>query len=514
MTDSIRLDSTSEIPIYRQLHRQLRGMIVGGMLPAGHRLPATRELAQDLGVNRATVSSSYALLEEEGLIHGHVGRGSFVSGNLPSSSANKYISAGTAGIPEGSQRGTGYESQSATPMGRSALLTQSASEITFATSRPLAGLFPIEDFRESCQEVLGDEVAHTVLQLGSPLGYAPLRQYLMEDAVEHGIGRANDDILITNGCQQAIDLLARALLRPGDTVVVEEPIYPGLKAALLQAGARLAGVPVGTRGVDPEDFAKALERESPRFAVLTPNFQNPTGATIPEDARHALLATARMHGVMLVENDLYGELRYRGAALPTLKALDERIDADERGSTVLLGSFSKVAFPGLRVGWMIAPRPLVRRLAEIKQSTDLHTDQLSQAVLLRFAESGRLRRHLGRARQAGLAQLEATVEGCRRHLPEGSTFTEPDGGLNLWVRLPVPLDADALLSRAQMRGVSYLSSRYFTVGRADDRAFRLSFGGLTPEEIRRGLRLLGEVFREELDRSTLSGVGEMATAMV
>ncbi len=508
MTDSIRLDSASSVPIYRQLYRQLRGLIVSGALVAGHRLPATRELAQDLGVNRATVSSAYALLEEEGLIHGHVGRGSFVSAV---NSESAYSSKGSAEPGRNGETGrSGIEGERgpAAPYGRSALLSQAASEISFATSRPLAGLFPVEEFRESCQEVLGDEVAHTVLQLGSPLGYAPLRQYLMEEAEQRGIGRANDEILVTNGCQQAIDLLARALLRPGDAVAVEEPVYPGLKAALLQAGARLVGLPVGRFGVDPEQFHTALERENPRFAVITPSFQNPTGATLPEASRQALLATARERGVMLVENDLYGELRYRGVAQPTVKSLDEL------GDTVLLGSFSKVAFPGLRVGWMIAPRALVRKLAEIKQATDLHTDQLSQAVLLRFAESGRLGRHLERARQAGLAQLEAAIDGCRRFLPEGTAFTEPDGGLNLWVRLPAPLDADSLLARAQMRGVSYLPARYFSVNRAEDHAFRLSFGGLTPDEIQRGLRILGDVFGEELERSTLAGVSEMATAMV
>lgn len=508
MTDSIRLDSASAIPIYRQLHRQLRGMIVSGALVAGHRLPATRELAQELGVNRATVSSAYALLEEEGLIHGHVGRGSFVSAITRTSiySSASYEGNGRAGadLPEAENPGL----SPVAPFGRSALLSQAASEISFATSRPFAGLFPVEDFRQSCQEVLGDEVAHTVLQLGSPLGYAPLRQYLMEDAEQRGIGRANDDILITNGCQQAIDLLARALLRPGDVVAVEEPVYPGLKAALLQAGARLAGVTVGKWGVDPEEFERVLERENPRFAVLTPSFQNPTGATLPATERQALLNAARTRGVMLVENDLYGELRYRGAAQPPIKSLDEE------GDTVLLGSFSKVAFPGLRVGWMIAPRALVRRLAEIKQATDLHTDQLSQAVLLRFAESGRLARHLDRARHAGLAQLEAAIHGCRSYLPEGTAFTEPDGGLNLWVRLPAPLDAEALLARAQVRGVSYLPARYFSVNRVDERAFRLSFGGLVPDEIDRGLRLLGDVFREELEHRASTGVGAMATALV
>lgn len=507
MTGSIRLDNTDDLPLYRQLQRQLRARILGGALAAGQRLPATRELAQELGVNRATVSSAYALLEEEGLIHGHVGRGSFVAGNRPETSDNKHLSS-VDWNALGNQE-AGFSSAGTAPApSRPALVSSAASEISFATSRPLAGLFPIEEFRECCQEVLGEEVAQTVLQLGSPLGYAPLRQFLMEMAEQRGIGRANDDILITNGCQQAIDLIARVLLREGETVVVEEPLYPGLKAALMQAGARLVSVPVNEHGVDAAAFERTLEQERPRLAALTPNFQNPTGATLSRESREQVLAAARRFGVVLIENDLYGDLRYRGEALPAIKALDAQ------GDTVLLGSFSKVAFPGLRVGWVIAPRPLIRRLAVVKQATDLHTDQLSQAVLLRFAESGRLARHLERVLEAGLEQLDAAVAGCRRYLPTGSQWTVPDGGLNLWVRLPESLNANALLSTAQMRGVSYLPARYFSVNRSEDNAFRLSFGGLTPEEIGRGLEVLGELFHEELERGTRAGVGEMATAMV
>lgn len=485
---TIQLDPESELPLYRQLHRNIRESILRGALAAGERLPATRELAQQLDLNRATVSSAYALLEEDGLIHGHVGRGSFVA------QVDRSL--------------IGFVSQSAPGVAAFTSTVEAAPEISFSTSRPHTGLFPLDQFRLSCQEVLSAEVAQTVLQLGSPLGYAPLRQYLLEDAEQRQIGRSNDDILITNGCQQAMDLIARAVLAPEDTVLVEEPIYPGLKSVFAQARVRLVGMPVGAHGISPDDFARLVEVERPRLAVLTPSFQNPTGCTLPLSARTSLLDTARRAGVLLVENDLYSALRYRGEDVLPIKALD---DADD---VILLGSFSKVAFPGLRVGWIIAPRPLIRRLAEVKQATDLHTDQLSQAVLLRFAESGRLAEHLRHVRGAGLAQLDAAISACDRFLPAGSAFTRPDGGLNLWVRLPAPLDAGALLSAAQARGVSYLPARYFAVNRLDERAFRLSFGGLMPREIERGLRLLGEVFAEELARGMRPGAVELETAMV
>lgn len=509
---AIQLDPNAELPLYRQLHRQIRDRILDGSLGAGERLPATRELALQLDLNRATVSSAYALLEEDGLIHGHVGRGSFVAQvHRPGSGFVPQNGGPARGMGAGLSEAApvvGFVSQNAPFAAVAHGAAPASAEISFATSRPHAGLFPLDSFRLSCQEVLATEVAHTVLQLGSPLGYPPLRQYLLEDAEERQIGRANDDILITNGCQQAMDLIARALLTPNDTVLVEEPIYPGLKSVFAQARVRLVGMPVGPQGINLEDFSRLVESERPRMAVLTPSFQNPTGATLSLGAREAVLETARRAGVLLVENDLYSALRYRGADVPPIKAIDGADDV------VLLGSFSKVAFPGLRVGWVIAPRPLIRRLAEVKQATDLHTDQLSQAVLLRFAESGRLAEHLRHVRSAGFEQLEAAIAACERYLPEGSAFTRPDGGLNLWVHLPSPLDAGALLSAAQARGVSYLPARYFAVNRLEERAFRLSFGGLTPQEIERGLRLLGEVFAEELARGTRPGAVQLEMAMV
>jgi DNA-binding transcriptional MocR family regulator len=242
-------------------------------------------------------------------------------------------------------------------------------------------------------------------------------------------------------------------------------------------------------------LARVLAVERPRLLVLTPNFQNPTGASIPSAGRHEILQAAARAGVLVVENDTYGELRYRGQPLPAIKQLDSS------GVTVLLRSFSKIAFPGLRVGWAIAPAALAARLAEAKQSCDLHTDQLSQAVLLCFAQSGRLRAHRERIVAAGGERLAATLAACERFLPSGSSYTRPEGGMNLWVRLPAPLDASELLSAAQRERVSYLPGRYFEVSRRDAGALRLSFAGLAPSRIRSGVETLGEVFSRELARA-------------
>jgi 2-aminoadipate transaminase len=205
-------------------------------------------------------------------------------------------------------------------------------------------------------------------------------------------------------------------------------------------------------------------------------------------ARETIL---RLSGAVIIENDIYGALRYEGTALPTLKQLDET------GGTILIRSFSKIAFPGLRVGWVIGPRPLVQRLVEAKQLTDLHTDQFSQAALLQFAKSGRLREHQKKMLSAGAELLQCILRACERFLPPGSKYSRPQGGMNLWVELPEHLDAADLLARAQAAGVTYLPGRHFEVSRNHSNALRLSFAGLSKEKIQEGMALLGEVFSSE-----------------
>jgi 2-aminoadipate transaminase len=217
---------------------------------------------------------------------------------------------------------------------------------------------------------------------------------------------------------------------------------------------------------------------------------------------------AKRAGVIVVENDLYGELRYQGAEVPTIKRLDES------GDTILLGSFSKIAFPGLRVGWALGPRHFIARLTEAKEASDLHSDQLSQAVVLRFAESGRLAAHRQKMLTAGSLRLKATLSACQKELPAGSIYTKPEGGMNVWVELPRPLDASELATRAERENVSFLPGRYFAVTRPQVHGLRLSFAGLTPEAIRHGLSVLGLIFRTEQQRAQRKQRGEPAPALV
>lgn len=458
MLTGIQFDERSSTPIYRQLADKIADQIKVGALTHGSKLPPTRELAGQLGLNRTTVSAAYDVLEADGLIQGHVGRGSFVN----------FKSTG----------------------------------ISFASSRPAEDDFPLTAFQVTCQEVITSPSATAILQLGSPAGYPPLRSYLLEEARREGVAGPNDDILITSGCQQALDLLQRVLVPANATVAIEDPVYHGQRNVFRRSDIRLAPVPVLDNGIDVDRFTRTVSQDRPSIAVLTPTFQNPTGTTIPLPSREAVVRAAKE---ILIENDIYGALRYTGEPLPTLKQL---------GGSVLIRSFSKVAFPGLRVGWIVAPKALIAELTEARQWCDLHTDQLSQAVLLRFAESGRLAEHIERARVNGRLRLEAAIQACQDHLPRGSSFTRPQGGMSIWVRLPRPLDATELLPRAQREGVSYVPGKHFAVGSYDAGTLRLSFGGLSPALIEAGIAKLGRLFQEEFERSRKEVYFEPAPALV
>ncbi len=487
----LNLDTESDVPLYKQLATSIAESIGRGAIDSGERLPATRELAGHLGINRTTVSAAYALLEEWGFIEGHVGRGSFVARRqTPSQPSGRDWDAILPPI-EAVARGAAHQ-----------------VDISFATSRPAGEEFPLAQFRRLAKQVIDSPDAAEILQLGSPHGYPPLRRYLLEDAAAAGIARAGDDLIVTNGCQQALDLLARLFASEGQSVAVEDPGYHGVLGVFSRAGANLLPVNVDRAGMETSALEEVLDKHRPRLLIVTPSFQNPTGATLPEERRRQIVNLAQRFGTVLVENDIYSALRYRGKSLPTLKALDET------GNTILLRSYSKVSFPGLRVGWVIAPRAVVARLAEAKQISDLHSDQLSQAVLLRFAESGELARHLERTCASGAARLEAVLRACSRYLPSGASFTRPEGGMSLWIELPAPLTAEILLRRVEERGINFLPGRYFSPQSAHLRGLRISFGGLSPQEITRGIQIIGETAAEELAASAAQTNFEPMAALV
>ncbi len=470
---SLRLSPGDDAPIYRQLSENLADWIRAGKLPDGSKLPPTRELAGLLGLNRTTVSAAYQALENEGFLKAHVGRGSFVCAPT---------------------RSTAFDwddkLRSAAPERGAILWPPDAASINFASSRPDPAVFPLEAVRRAAEKELRERGA-AILQLGAAEGYPPLREWLSAEMRRSGIAGPGDELLVTSGCQQALDLIAKTLSPPGETVFLEDPVYPGARDLFLNAGVELRGIPVGPAGLSIAELERELARRQPRLLLVTPSFQNPTGSTLTLEARRELLRVAARFGVAIVENDVYAGLRCRGPEIPALKSLDRD------GRVIYLSSFSKVAFPGLRVGWCVAPRAVARRLTAAKQLADLHTDQLSQAVLYRLAAGGALAEHHRAVVRHGARRLEAAVAACRSEMPAGVAFAPPDGGMHLWIELPPGLDATELLARARDEKVLFVPGRFFAVSRPHHNALRLSFAGLAPEKIRRGVAALGRLIRAQ-----------------
>lgn len=487
--NSTQLDSASHVPLYVQLRDRLRGMIDDGRLRAGDRLSPTRHLAVELGVHRTTVEAAYAELESEGLLVGHVGRGTYVAGRpqpVPRASAP----------PEtGAFFWSGYFSDNDLEDPHESLI-RAASEpgtISFAAAHPPIGLVPLREFSRACDRALR-RCGPRILRPGPTGGFPPLQEMIAARLAQQGISATAEEITITNGCQQSLDLLAKAFLAPGQSVVVENPVYPGAIAPFRQAGARTLALPMTADGPDMAALETILESHRVRLILVTPNFQNPTGALMTLDSRRRLLELARRFQVPVAENDSYGLLSFSSKTPRALKALDHS------DGVIYLGSFFKCGFPGLRLGWCVASPAPTARLRRAKQSTDLHTDPFVQAVMLEFAEKGALDRTVAAVRAACKANAQTLAREVARRFPTEVTanWRAPQGGMSAWFRLPAGVTADAVLGRAREHRVIFTPGRFFYFQESQPETFRLSFGSVTRTEIARGVKVIGEAIRAEM----------------
>jgi 2-aminoadipate transaminase len=492
----LSLQPESHVPLYIQLRDQIRALVHGGDLRPGERIPASRELATQLGVHRTTVANAYAELESEGLINGHVGRGTFIRED----NGARKISA----LPHPTSTGGNlrWESLFADERGEEILtrLMQAAprDSVSFVLARPAAEFFPVEELRK-CSNAVWRREGTEILQFGPSDGYPPLKQALVAMLRSEGSEAGDENLMITDGCQQALDLVCKAFLRPGDTVLLENPAYPGALAVFTGARARILGVPVNTEsgpgatpGVDVSAIEAVLMQNRVKLMVLTPDFHNPTGTTLPVAERRRLLEIAARFQVPVIEDHIYARLRARGERVPSLMQLD-------RSNLVIqIDSFSKIAFPGMRVGWIVAPSNVIERLRMVKQSTNLHTGHLAQAILAEYLRRGLLGRHLERTRKAYSGRLAALEHALSRHMPSGTKWTRPEGGMCVWVELPPGFDSNELSIHTRERGVVFSPGRYFYFQNPQPNALRLGFTGVSERDIARGIATLADVLHVEM----------------
>jgi 2-aminoadipate transaminase len=488
----LTLDASLHKPLYVQIRDQIRDRIMGGALKVGDRLEPSRELAKRLGVHRTTVGNAYAELEAEGLIQGTVGRGTFVS-PLATQLKNPRPPARRV-TNDFFWESLFVEEPRDDALSRLMASAHQPGVISFAVSHASAELSPVDLVRRATDRVLRREGSR-ILQYGSSDGYPPLKRYLQARLRRDGVPVELDEILITNGCQQSLDLLRRALVAPGDTVVCENPTYPGLWRVFDAPGVRMVGVPVGPDGMDLDFLHAVLEQNKVKLILASPNFHNPTGRVMPLAARQRLVELSTRFQAPVAEDDIYGALRYRGRELPPLKALDTA------GVVLYLNSFSKVGFPGLRVGWLVASHRVIEQLRASKQAADLHTNLLGQAVLEELGRVGALDKLVRRTRKVYQHKLDVLRRAVEQHFPPEVNCVYPEGGMSVWVELPATLDAAELLVKAQDRGVIFAPSRYFYFQQPKHNAFRMCFTALPDDQIERGVTALGELLRGEVRRN-------------
>ncbi|MFE7551292.1 aminotransferase-like domain-containing protein [Streptomyces gardneri] len=367
-------------------------------------------------------------------------------------------------------------------------LTARPEVISFAGGLPAPELFDVVGIRAAYDRVLA-EIPRQALQYSTTEGDPELRTAVAARLTDRDLPTDPDDLLITTGSQQALTLLTTALVEPGGVVLVEDPCYLAALQTFAFAGARVVPVPTDDQGIIPAALEEIAAREKATLLYIIPTFQNPTGRTLPAERRAAVAEAAARHGFWIVEDDPYGELRYDGHRVPAIAA-----DPTAADRTVLLGSFSKVMAPGLRLGFLRAPAGLRRACVIAKQAADLHTSSIDQAAAARYLRDSDLDAHVAGMRAAYQERRDAMLEGLPAALPEGSRWNRPEGGMFIWVNLPEGHDATALLKTAVGHEVAYVPGAPFFSGEPDPGAVRLSFTTHSADEIREGLRRLAKTF--------------------
>jgi 2-aminoadipate transaminase len=368
-------------------------------------------------------------------------------------------------------------------------VTAQPDVISFAGGLPAPELFPVEAVRVAADRVLSS-AGPAALQYGPSEGLRPLRDWIAEEMTRRATHATADEVLITVGSQQVLDLVGKLLLDPGDVVLTENPTYLAAIQAFQTQEATFVPVPTDAEGLIPAALPELIRRHRPKLLYTIPNFQNPTGVTLAASRRAELAAIAAAHGLIVLEDDPYGRLRYRGFEIPPVKHWDEA------GCVLYASTFSKTIAPGLRLGWIVAPTEIFSRLLMLKQAADLHTSMFDQSVAHAYLIHNDQDAHLARIRHAygeRFAFMDARLREC---MPPGYTWTQPEGGMFLWVTGPAQLDTNDLLRRAIARNVAFVPGRDFFPGEGGHNHLRLNFSNSAPERIRDGIQRLADLCRE------------------
>jgi len=367
-------------------------------------------------------------------------------------------------------------------------ITMRPEIISFAGGLPSPATFPVERMKAAFDSVLTSQ-GKVALQYGPTDGYLPLREWIANSLSTDGAKILPDQVLMTSGSQQGLDLLGKVLIDEGSKVLVETPSYLGALQAFSVYGPEFVSVPTDDHGLLPEAVGAIGQGASMLYAL--PNFQNPTGRCLSIERRAALVETCARLGLPLIEDDPYGALSYRGEPLPKMLTMNP-------GGVIYMGSFSKVLTPGIRLGYVVAPVPLVRKLEQAKQAADLHTAQLTQMVVYEVIKDGFLGEHIPTIRKLYSDQCQAMLAALTEFFPPSVTWTKPEGGMFIWLTLPKHIDSMQLLDEAIAQNVAFVPGAPFYANAPEKNTLRLSFVTVSPQRIREGVAKLGKLIAAKL----------------
>ncbi len=495
----IGLKRNDDTPLYRQLQAQFARRIRSREMTPGSRLPSVRSLAHRLGVSLITVVQAYEALAADGLVHAAVGRGTFVGGPhtqpLPEAKPAEAQRALLSGE---------FEWQSSLPVHLRAPRVAAAQTllrrpslcsdvISLAGGAPDPTLFPMRALGRLWHRALAVEDPR-FLQYGNAQGDQNLRAWIAGSCETNGIAARPEDVLITSGSQQAIDLVTRTLVGPGDYVLAESPTFPTALDIFESRGLKLLGVPVDSGGMRMDVAAALVERFRPRLLYTIPTAQNPTGTTMTEDRRRRLAVLARQHNLLVLEDDTCSEFVYEGDAPQAVKA------HDAGGHVIFMKSFSKIVIPGLRVGCVVAHGAIMARLVEAKSVMDRFTSPLIQRTLWRYLSTPQYQRHLTNARDTYRKRRDVALDLLRTAMPPGVTWTRPEAGFNLWVTLPDGISAVEAFEEGLREGVACGCGDLFLPHTPPPAGLRISFADKPEPILAEGIRRLARGIERLLAR--------------
>ena len=476
------LDRDAATSLTEQIVSRFRRAIDGDDLAPGEKLPTTRALAEQAGVNHLTAVRAYRRLAEEGYVTATVGRGTFVRRVPPSAAAAANGTEWqTAVLPE---ERISYPNEM---LAESFRLPADPDVISLATGWPDPELYPVDVLAGITAEIFR-ELRGEALNYVDPVGVADLRAELAKRGRAEGFAESPEEIVITSGARQGLDLVSRAVVSAGDVVAVESPTFVGALSSLQGTGARVIGIPVDEDGMDVDALERVLARHEVKLVAVQAACANPTGRDLSDERRERLVTLARERSFFVLEDGVYATVRYEGAERPRLRR-------SAPSHVVYVDSLSKTIGGGLRLGWIAASGPLRRRLATLKVDTDMQTTSLVQHMGARYLAAGEHERFLAATLPVYRERRDALLESLERRLGDEVSFMHPLGGHHVWVRFHEPLDERALFAEAVRQGVGFTPGGAMTPERLEETSMRLSFALVGPEKLDEGVRRLAAAAR-------------------